>query len=192
MGEGDAGTAASLDIVKREWMDIDCAVKEQKMQEVMVDIGECAIGDASKVLVCLGLGSCVGVVIFDINRKVAGLAHVMLASKSMGFAGSESLNLSKKFADVAVPYLVESLLKAGCAKGAMRSKIAGGAQMFKDSSDELFDIGRRNVASVKEILKGYNIPVISEDIYGSEGRTMKFVVDTSKAYVRTKSRMIAL
>jgi len=183
---------ASVDIVKREWADLDSAVKEHSLEELMANIGECNVGDSSKILVCIGLGSCVGVVIFDPEKKIAGLAHVMLPSKNMAVNNPESAYALRKFADVAIPYILESLIKLGCSKSSLRSKIAGGAQMFKNGGDEMFDIGKRNVVAVKEQLSMNGIPLIAEDIHGSEGRTMKFVVGTSKAYVRTKNRMIVL
>ena len=183
----------SEEVVRREWADIDYAVKEKKLNEIMVNIGECSFGKASDVLICLGLGSCVAVVIYDLNLKIAGLAHVMLPSKDMGLSNSESSTMTNKFADVAIPYLVDYMLKAGCKKDSMRAKITGGAQMFRNiNSDELFDIGRNNVLSVKEQLLNNDVCLISEDIHGSEGRTMKFVVETSKAYVRTKSKITLL
>lgn len=175
-----------------EWTDIDSALKDHRMEEILVNIGECAIGDSSKVMMCLGLGSCVGVAIYDSNKKIAGLAHVMMPSKGMLVRAYESSESSKKFADIAIPYLVESLVKAGCNKDSMHAKISGGAQMFKNNNDELFDIGKRNIAAVKEQLSNYHIPLVAEDVGGNEGRTMRFKVDTSRLLVRTKSRMLGI
>jgi chemotaxis protein CheD len=190
--EQSVAVSASEDIVKREWVDIDGALKDHLLTEVIVNIGECVTGNSSNVLVCLGLGSCVAVTIFDPTAKIAGLAHVMLPSKDMSLSDFESNNLNKKFADVAIPFIVESLLKSGCLKSSLRAKITGGAQMFKTNSDEMLDIGKRNVNSVKIQLSNFNIPIISENIYGSEGRTMRFIINDSRMFVRTKSKLVKM
>jgi len=192
MDQGSAAASASEDVAKREWVNLDSAIKEHALEEVMVNIGECAFGDASKIMMCMGLGSCVGVAIYDSNKKIAGLAHVMLPSKNMFTGEGESPEDMKRFADVAVPYLVESLLKMGSLRSSMLSKISGGAQMFKDSTDELFDVGKRNVLAVKKQLLDYNIHLVADDVYGNEGRTIRFVVDTSKMLVRTKNKIAEL
>lgn len=48
------------------------------MKEIVVGMGELAVGFSGDCLAALGLGSCVSVALADPERKVAGLAHVML------------------------------------------------------------------------------------------------------------------
>ena len=47
-----------------------------------VGIGEYRVARPPAVLVSLGLGSCVGVALYDPERKVGGLAHIMLPSSN--------------------------------------------------------------------------------------------------------------
>ena len=45
----------------------------------MVGLGEVkTTQDSEKVLTCLGLGSCIGVGMYDPVAKVAGMAHIVL------------------------------------------------------------------------------------------------------------------
>ena len=48
------------------------------MNEIIVGIGEIQLGYKDDLLISLGLGSCVGVVLYDELNKIGGLAHVML------------------------------------------------------------------------------------------------------------------
>ncbi|KUP07130.1 chemotaxis protein CheD [Bacillus coahuilensis m2-6] len=130
-----------------------------------------------------GLGSCVGVVIYDEISKIAGLAHVMLPESSIN--NSATLN-EAKFADTALKKLKNLLIQSGCSSYRLKAKIAGGAQMFSFSpQSDVMRIGPRNVEAVKEELSSLNIPIISEDVGGNKGRTIEFDPDTTLLHIRT-------
>lgn len=130
-----------------------------------------------------GLGSCVGVVIYDTFKQIAGLAHVMLPDSSL----TKQLNFNKyKYADTAIDILIDKLILLGARKTQMKAKIAGGAQMFQfQSGSDIMRIGPRNVEAVIERLKYHQIPVVSSDTGGSQGRTIEFDPVTSKLKIRT-------
>ncbi|MBU8906990.1 chemotaxis protein CheD [Desertibacillus haloalkaliphilus] len=133
-----------------------------------------------------GLGSCVGVVLYDQCAKVAGMAHIMLPESSLGKSGS--INVAK-YADTAILELIHRLEKAGARIGSLKAKIAGGAQMFNFSSaNEMMRIGPRNVEAVKQQLKQLRIRLVSEDVGGSSGRTIEFNPETSVLRIRTVSK----
>lgn len=130
-----------------------------------------------------GLGSCVGVVIYDEVKKIAGMVHVMLPDSSL--SRTESLNVAK-FADTGVTSLVEQLKREGVQSFKLKAKIAGGAQMFQFTSDkDSMRIGPRNVEAVKAQLKKLNIPIVAEDTGGNSGRTIEFNPETNMLNVRT-------
>ena len=68
---------------------------------------------AGDVLVSLGLGSCIGLALLDRRLGVAGLAHVVLPA-SGGHAAREPW----KFADIAVPELIDRVVDARRASAA--------------------------------------------------------------------------
>ena len=81
--------------------------------ETMVRMGELAISDIpGDVLVSLGLGSCIGLALVDRRAGVAGLAHIVLPVAS-GTPKPEALN---KFADHAVPALVDGMVERGASR----------------------------------------------------------------------------
>lgn len=91
-----------------------------------------------------------------------------------------------KFADLAIPDLVEKLIGLGANQRNMKAKIAGGASMFSFSDKSMImDIGSRNCTAVKIALQKLNIPVLAEDVGGNRGRTM--VLDTNSGVVQIKT-----
>ena len=78
-----------------------------------------------------------------------------------------------KFADLAIPLLIEKMEKQGCKKRNLIAKIAGGASMFNFSDKSIIsDIGKRNGEAVKKTLKDASIPILAEETGGNKGRTM--------------------
>jgi chemotaxis protein CheD len=134
-------------------------------------------------LITLGLGSCIGLVIYDQVSKTVGMVHIMLPDSR------EAKNIPKpgKFADTAVPLLLEELAKLGVNKSQLRAKMAGGAQMFsipgKDSA--IFSVGARNVEATTKMLADAGIRVVASDTGGSKGRSVEFNTETMKFTVKT-------
>ncbi|WP_313891243.1 chemotaxis protein CheD [Psychrobacillus sp.] len=152
-------------------------------QVVKVGIADMNIAKTPNTIRTSGLGSCVGVVLYDERSKIAGMIHVMLPDSSLG--RSESINIAK-FADTGIPAMIEQLKLEGIQPFKLRAKIAGGAQMFQFSSGrDTMRIGPRNVEAVKEYLKKFSIPIVSEDTGGSSGRTIEFNPATGMLNIRT-------
>lgn len=141
-----------------------------------------AAGNPCK-LVTIGLGSCVGVALYDAAAHLGALAHIMLPS-SQEVAHNEN---KAKFADTAIPLVLEKLEELGARRGRVVAKIAGGARMFSFNSAQQY-VGDRNVEAVKEALKSAGVPLIASDVGGSVGRSVEFDVSTGKVYVKTITR----
>lgn len=155
---------------------------------VSVGVAEMKVSDDSGTLASYGLGSCVGVAIYDPLRKVGGLAHVMLPDSR----GIDCEETPGKFADTAVSRLVDELVELGARRTGLRCKIAGGSQMFEIPSNNQrkaksphAHIGARNVEGIKRELERLRIPLVGEDTGGNHGRTIKF--DTSTGDIEVKS-----
>lgn len=134
------------------------------------------------IITTLGLGSCVGIILYDKVVKTAGLAHIMLPN-------SKHIKNNKnkaKFADTGIQLLLEKMIENGCNKSRIISKIAGGSQMFSfQTNNEIMKIGERNVIATKEILQSLNIPIIAEDTGGNYGRTIEFYSNSGKLIIKT-------
>jgi chemotaxis protein CheD len=146
--------------------------------ERMVRMGELAISDTpGDVLVSLGLGSCIGLALVDKRAGVAGLAHIVLPVSS-GTPKPETMN---KFADHAVPALLDGMVERGASRVFMQAALVGGASMFAAAG---LEVGQRNAEAVRELVAGRRVPVVAEAVGGSRGRTVKVNVASGTVSVR--------
>lgn len=149
---------------------------------IKVGMAELKTVTAPDVITTLGLGSCVGIVVYDKLNKVGGLAHIMLPSSS---EMRDNINIAK-FADTGIVKLVESVKQIGGVQSRLIAKIAGGSQMFAFAqTNDLMRIGFRNVNSTKEALGKLNIPIVAEDTGGNFGRTIEFHTETGALIIKT-------
>lgn len=156
------------------------------MAVIKVGIADLNIIKAPDTIRTSGLGSCVGIVLYDMSKQVAGLAHIMLPDS--GLAKQNQIN-KYKYADTAIDYLIEKLIENDARKFSIKAKIAGGAQMFQiNGTSDVMRIGPRNVEAVKERLKMHRIPIISSDVGGNSGRTIEFDPSTGKLKIRTVNK----
>jgi chemotaxis protein CheD len=136
-----------------------------------------------EVLKTTGLGSCVGITLYDPSAGVGGMAHIMLPDS--GIAREGNLNLAK-YADTAIPELIRQMCAIGANEKRLIAKLAGGAQMFAFSStSDTMRIGPRNVETCKELLEQLRIPVHAEDTGANYGRTIEFYCATGKLLIRS-------
>lgn len=144
----------------------------------MADMNVCSGKDS---ITTLGLGSCVGVVLWDPTTKVCGMVHVMLPdSTSM----KNNSNVAK-FADSGIEELLRKVIAKGARRANLIAKIAGGAQMFSvNNKSDLIAVGARNVdASIKK-LKELRIPLKAQDTGQSYGRTVTFYPETGQYHIK--------
>lgn len=144
----------------------------------MADLNTCKTPDA---ITTLGLGSCIGVVLYDSRKKICGMVHVMLPDST---AIKNNDNVAK-FADTGIKALLEQLEKIGVTKSGLQAKIAGGAQMFAfNTSNDMLKVGQRNAESVRKVLSQYGIRIVAEDCGANYGRTIEFYPETSELYIK--------
>ncbi len=130
-------------------------------------------------LVSIGLGSCVGVALLDVEAGVAGLAHVMLPLANAAYSAPA------KFADRGIPALVASVQRAGARRERVEAVLVGGAQMFgKAGVSASLDLGTRNEAAVREALAREQLPVRAAATGGDRGRTVRVRLDGPRVLVK--------
>lgn len=149
----------------------------------MADMKYCHAPDA---ITTLGLGSCVGVVLYDSGAKIAGLVHIMLPD-STKIQNNEN---KAKFADTGIEEMVCQVVKAGASRARLKAKIAGGAQMFAfRAENDLLRVGARNVEAVKEELEKLRIPLVAEDTGDSYGRTIEFYPESEELLIKAVGKI---
>lgn len=149
----------------------------------MADLNVCCSPNA---LTTLGLGSCVGIVLYDPVSKVAGLVHIMLPD-STKILNNEN---KAKFADTGIDMLINNMTRLGADRRRLIAKIAGGAQMFSFSNNnDMMRIGDRNVEASKLKLTMLNIPILAEDTGANYGRTIEFYPETGVLKVKSVGKV---
>lgn len=155
---------------------------------IKVSMADLKVCKAPNSLTTLGLGSCVGVALYDKTTTVTGLAHVMLPS-SKEIASNSNL---AKFADTGIEETLRIMKQEGANMSNIVAKIAGGAQMFAFSAkkNDMLNVGERNVMAVKEKLKEKNIPIIAEDTGLNYGRTVIISAETGMYTIKAVGKPV--
>lgn len=122
------------------------------------------------------LGSCVAVCLHDPVRKVGGMNHFLLPLHAE-HAGSS------RFGAVAIPALIEALLRAGASSTSLVAKLFGGASVI-GAMGQRRRLGDENVQLAEELLDEAHIPVLDRDVGGTRGRKLVLFTDEGTAWVR--------
>ncbi len=148
---------------------------------IAVGLGELALSNRpDTVLVAYGLGSCVGVALFDPQAKVAALLHAMLPAFRNGDANKT------KYVDTGIPAMLEEVEKMGAVRSRLVCRIVGGAQMLvAPGFNNVFNIGAKNVEQAHKTLRKQRLRLRAEDTGGNAGRTIKLFVADGRVMVRS-------
>ncbi len=150
----------------------------------MADLNVCTAPDA---LTTLGLGSCVGIVLYDSYSKAAGMVHVMLPD-STKIKNNEN---AAKFADTGIDALILKLMALGANRNRLIAKIAGGAQMFAfNSNNDMLRIGERNTEASKLKLQSLGIRILAEDTGLDYGRTIEFYPESGQLHIKSVGKLL--
>lgn len=150
----------------------------------MADLNICKSPD---VITTLGLGSCIGLTLYDPVTKIGGMVHYMLPDSTQV---RNNQNIAK-FADTGIDELLKRVIAAGANRHRLVAKIAGGAKMFETTGvSPIGHIGARNAEAAKQILKQKGIRLIAEDTGLNYGRTVELHSDTGEFYIKAVGRAV--
>lgn len=159
----------------------------QMVKVGMADLKVCKAPDA---LTTIGLGSCIGIALYDPSTKISGLAHIMLPDSTQIRNNS---NIAK-FADTGIQKLYEDMIAAGANKSRMVAKIAGGAKMFEISGgqESSINVGERNAEASRKKLKELGIRLVAEDCGLNYGRTVELYSETGEYYIKSVGKELKI
>ncbi|MDN5212708.1 chemotaxis protein CheD [Fulvivirgaceae bacterium BMA12] len=129
-----------------------------------LNIGETVVCAAPGEIVCYGLGSCLGVFLYDKFQKVGAGAHIL----SPG-------NGEEHKSDQMLDDIINGMLDKGCHRLTIRARLVGGANILNLHA---YRIGYRNTIYVKKELRKKGIVVSSEDTGGTKSRTARLDVES--------------
>lgn len=115
-------------------------------------------------LVTFALGSCLGIAVYDPVALVGGLLHVMLPLSSIDHAkGRENPAM---FVDTGVPDLFRACYRLGALKQRMIVSVAGGASAGAPGDPDQFQIGKRNILTLRKLLWKNGVLIQAQDVGG--------------------------
>ena len=149
----------------------------QKLTRVVnssIRMGEMSVAGDGEELRTL-LGSCIGLALYDRQRKVGGLAHIVLPSTHGATV------LPGKSVDKAIPTLIKDIEQLVGSELKLTAKIAGGASMF--STTVAANIGLRNIEACEQLLGELGIPIVAKHCGGKQGRRMSLNTANGKVVI---------
>lgn len=154
-------------------------------KDIKIGISDYKVSKNPDRLITLGLGSCVGIAIYDKSTKIGGLSHIMFPDSELF---TKNIKI-EKFANLAIPKMIEEINNRSTRN--LIAKIAGGASMFNFTDNNLVgSIGNRNVQAVEKILKDLKIPILGKEVGGKIGRTMIVNLEDFSVHIKTVNKNV--
>lgn len=132
------------------------------------------------LVITYSLGSCIGLTLFDTEKRIGGLVHCMLPLSKIDAAKASANPFM--FIDSGVTTFLQALFDLGAQRKTLVAKVAGGAQIMDEKG--MFNIGERNNTVVRKMLWKNNILISGEDVGGSAPRTMSLDLATGKTLLK--------
>lgn len=152
---------------------------EPDRERLFVDISEYEVVNSGETLIAYGIGSCVGLVVYDPKTTVGGLGRAMLPRQSDGTGMSDG-----KYVDTAVEAMVREAISAGASYGGLEGYIVSGSDLL-DLDQLPREISTNNVATAHEKFAELDVPVKGSAVGGGQGRTVEFYTGTGKIRIVT-------
>jgi chemotaxis protein CheD len=144
-------------------------------------VGDCKVAaQDGESLVTYGLGSCIGIVIWDPVAHVGGMLHFMLPESSQD--PEKAAANPFLYADTGIPLLFKTAYKLGADKKRLLVRVAGGAQVL--DGDGVFNIGKRNYLAMKKIFWKAGVMVHAEEVGGAVSRTLRLDINSGRLLVQ--------
>ncbi len=134
-----------------------------------------------EVLVAYGLGSCVGVGMYDPVARVGGLLHAVLPEHKNGREARPA-----QYVDSGIPWLAAQLQEAGANPSRLEVFLTGGANMLAAAPylARRLNIGDRNIRAAYAALSSLRLKIRAEAVGGAVGRTMRLYIADGRVTVR--------
>ncbi len=130
------------------------------------------------------LGSCVSACIRDRVMGIGGMNHFMLPHSDYT-RDEDLLTTGARYGSYAMEQLINEILKHGGSRKYLEVKIFGGGQVMANMTD----VGKKNIAFVREYLHAENLEVVSEDLGDRFPRRVAYFPETGAVKVKKLQRL---
>lgn len=154
-------------------------------RRLVVGVGGVATSnDPGVILTTYSLGSCVGVTVYDPVARAGGLLHAMLPDS--GINPTKAAAQPAMFVNTGLPTLFRALTQLRAEKHRLQICLVGGAQILDQSG--FFNIGSRNLFTLKSMLREYGLQPRAEEVGGLVNRTVYLRLDTGEVRLKTSGQ----
>ena len=161
---------------------------DQNMEMTVIKLmtGDCYWTAEPREMIVTILGSCISVCMWDDEKNIGGMNHILLPGEVQIAAlnNKNVLEYPSRYGAYAMEELINGILKLGGNKSNLKAKVFGGGNVINNSAM----IGDKNIAFARSYLNQENIPLISEDVGGNTARRLHFFPETGKAMIRKLRR----
>jgi chemotaxis protein CheD len=124
------------------------------------------------------LGSCVAACLYDPHQGIGGMNHFMLPHPVNGDYG-----LPTRYGVNAMELLINRLMKLGTARGRLRAKLFGAANVLHSRQGSP-SVAERNATFAREFLTREGIPIVTWRVGGFEPLEVVFFPRTARTFVK--------
>jgi chemotaxis protein CheD len=147
-------------------------------------------GDSMDILITYALGSCLGITVYDVRMKRAGLLHCMMPESSID-KGKAAEN-PFLYVDSGMKVMLDDFYRNGSRKHDLVIRVTGGASSKVNEEQDFFQIGRRNFTSLRKYLWDEGLLLKSYDVGGYSSRTVTLEVENGKMVIKSHGYLIEL
>jgi chemotaxis protein CheD len=141
--------------------------------------GDCLVGGEEDLTFSTILGSCISACIRDVEAKVGGMNHFLLAEPSG--SAKDRYGASARYGAFAMEQLINKVLNRGSGrKGNLEIKVFGGGLI----NSALTDVGAKNIEFVRDFLREEGYSLAGEDVGGTFARRVMFKPHSGRAFVK--------
>ncbi|MBU0503789.1 MAG: chemotaxis protein CheD [Candidatus Omnitrophota bacterium] len=161
-------------------------MQKETMEDKIIEVGmaQLAVAEAPGRLVTRGLGSCLGITIYDSTKKIGGMVHAMLPD----IEKAKIKTNTSRFVNSAIKKMVVDLEKKGCLRARLAAKVFGGAHMFSFiASEGALNVGQKNIEMAELLLNDMKIEIAAQETGGTFGRTIELNLEDGKVLIKTVS-----
>ena len=141
--------------------------------------GDCLVGGEQDLTFSTILGSCIAACIRDVEAKVGGMNHFLLAEPSG--SAKDRYGASARYGAFAMEQLINKVLNRGTGRKAnLEIKVFGGGLI----NSALTDVGAKNIEFVRQFLRDEGYSLAGEDVGGTFARRVMFKPHSGRAFVK--------
>jgi len=151
-------------------------------KHITISPGEYFITKENAIITTL-LGSCIAICLFDSKNNIIGMNHFLNPKNNSLGPKTISKKERGRYGDTAMMMLLDDIICKGAYRKRLQAKVFGGAALMENQS-QYFGVGQKNVDYAISFLEKENIPIVSSDVKGTNGRVIHFFNHSFKVMLK--------